>query len=143
MTLGPKHTRGTIIPCFAYRDPAAAIAWLKKALGFTEHSRYEENGIIAHAELSFGNGMIMIGPIDTGTPFGRYMIQPGETGGRQTQPPYLIVADADATHAAVEAAGGEILIAIKTESYGGRGFSCRDPEGFVWSVGTYDPWERP
>jgi uncharacterized glyoxalase superfamily protein PhnB len=140
MSAQPKKTRANIIPCFAYRDPNAAIAWLIQCFGFTEHSRFEDNGQVAHAELAFGNGMIMIGPVNTETPFGRYMIQPDETGGRQTQPPYLIVEDADAAYAAVKAAGGEIVIDIKTESYGGRGFTCRDPEGFLWSVGTYDPW---
>jgi uncharacterized glyoxalase superfamily protein PhnB len=136
----PKNTRANIIPCFAYKDPAAAITWLVKALGFTEHSRHEDNGNVAHAELAFGHGMVMIGPINTETPFGRFMTQPGMVGGLQTQPPYVIVEDADATYAAVKEAGGEIVIEIETASYGGRGFTCRDPEGFLWSVGTYDPW---
>ena len=34
----------------------------------------------------------------------------------------------------------EIVVEIEDASYGGRGFTCRDPEGHVWSVGTYDPW---
>ena len=38
-----------------------------------------------------------------------------------------------------QAAGAEIVIEIKDEDYGGRGFSCRDPEGHLWNVGTYDP----
>jgi uncharacterized glyoxalase superfamily protein PhnB len=25
------------------------------------------------------------------------------------------------------------------EDYGGRGFTCRDLEGRIWSFGTYDP----
>ncbi|MGH6622275.1 MAG: VOC family protein, partial [Alphaproteobacteria bacterium] len=24
--------------------------------------------------------------------------------------------------------------------YGGRLYVCRDPEGNVWSFGSYDPW---
>ena len=39
-----------------------------------------------------------------------------------------------------QAAGAEIVIDIKDEDYGGRGFTCRDPEGHVWSFGSYDPW---
>jgi uncharacterized glyoxalase superfamily protein PhnB len=29
---------------------------------------------------------------------------------------------------------------LKTEDYGGRGYSCRDSEGHLWNFGTYDPW---
>ena len=50
--------------------------------------------------------------------------------------PYLVVADADAVYARVRAAGAEIVIAIKDEEYGGHGFSCHDPEGHPWHVGT-------
>lgn len=142
MSLSPKKTHANIIPCFAYENPAAAIEWLKNALGFTEHSRYEEGGTVVHAELTFGHGMIMVGPVNKEAPFGRFMARPPEIGGLQTQPPYVIVEDADATYAAVKAAGGEIVVEIETASYGGRGFSCRDPEGFIWSVGTYDPWGK-
>jgi len=39
-----------------------------------------------------------------------------------------------------DAAGAEVVIEIKDEDYGGRGCSCRDPEGNVWSFGSYDPW---
>ena len=53
---------------------------------------------------------------------------------------YVIVTDADAVYERAKAAGAEILIDIKTEDYGGRGFTCRDPEGHIWNFGTYDPW---
>jgi uncharacterized glyoxalase superfamily protein PhnB len=26
------------------------------------------------------------------------------------------------------------------QDYGGRVYSARDPEGHVWSFGSYDPW---
>ena len=144
MTSKPKKTRANLIPCFGYRDPEAAIKWLKSAFSFKEHSRFEDQGKVVHAELSFGNGMIMLGALDPNGPFGRFLIQPQEIEGKQTQAPYIIVEDADATYADVQAAlakGGEMLIDIHTADYGGRGFTCRDPEGHVWSVGTYDPWE--
>ena len=28
------------------------------------------------------------------------------------------------------------------QPYGGRLYSCRDPEGHVWHFGTYDPWQN-
>jgi transposase len=31
-------------------------------------------------------------------------------------------------------------IEIRDEDYGGRDYSCRDPEGHVWNFGSYDPW---
>ena len=54
--------------------------------------------------------------------------------------PLLIVADADAHHARAVAAGARVVYPLKDEDYGGRGYSCLDPEGHLWNFGTYDPW---
>jgi len=35
----------------------------------------------------------------------------------------------------------EMVRALVDVDYGGRGYSCRDPEGNAWSFGTYDPWK--
>ena len=51
------------------------------------------------------------------------------------------VSDADAICARARAAGAEIVFDIQDKPYGGRGFTCRDPEGHVWNVDTYDPWQ--
>jgi uncharacterized glyoxalase superfamily protein PhnB len=108
--------------------------------GFEKHAVYPgEGGTIMHAELSFGNGMIMCGSIKD-TPFWRYIKQPDEIGGCETQTACIVVDDADAIYQRAKAAGAEILVDIKTESYGGRGFTCRDLEGHIWNFGTYDPW---
>ncbi len=136
-----KNTRATVIPALRYSDAPAAIEWLCDNLGFEKHLVVsDDQGGIAHAQLSFGNGMIMLGSVRE-TEFGNLMKQPHEIGGAETQSPYLIVEDADAIYAKVKAGGGEITIEIKDEDYGGRGFSCRDLEGHLWNVGTYDPWE--
>jgi uncharacterized glyoxalase superfamily protein PhnB len=50
------------------------------------------------------------------------------------------VRDADAVYARVKKNSGTIAIEIRNQDYGGRDFSCKDPEGHLWSVGTYDPW---
>lgn len=128
-----------IVSCLCYRDAAAAVDWLCRAFGFARHAVYEQDGTVVHAELAFGNGMIMLGPVHGGE-FAPYRIQPDQTGGRGTQSVYLIVADADAHHDRAVAEGAEILLPLKDAGYGGRGYSCRDPEGHVWSFGTYDPW---
>ena len=73
--------------------------------------------------------------------FGHLMKQPDEIGGAETMSAYLIVTDADAIYARAKSEGAEIVIEIKDEDYGGRGFTCRDLEGHIWNFGTYDPWE--
>lgn len=130
-----------LIPCLAYKDADAAVDWLVRAFGFKAHAVYrDEAGQVVHAELSFGNGMIMIGP-DQGGEFGkRVMTLPERADGRCTQTIYVVVDDVDAHYARAAAAGAETIIAPRGESYGGRSYSVRDPEGHAWSFGSYDPW---
>lgn len=135
-------TASTIIPCLRYRDAPAAIDWLCKVAGFAKHAVYaNEDGSIAHAQLTLGGGMLMLSSVDNSTPFGQLMQQPQDIGGCETQSPYVVVQDADAVYAKAKAAGAEILLDIKDEDYGGRGFTCRDLEGRIWSFGTYQPWQ--
>jgi uncharacterized glyoxalase superfamily protein PhnB len=132
--------RSTVIPCLRYRDAPAAIDWLVRVFGFEKNLVVPDGKSgIAHAQLSLGGGMIMLGSI-VDTPFGRHLKQPDEVGGIETQSAYLVVADADKVLARALAAGSKIVIAIKDEDYGGRGFACRDLEDHMWSVGSYDPW---
>jgi uncharacterized glyoxalase superfamily protein PhnB len=135
-----KITKATVIPCLRYRHAPAAIEWLCQAFGFEKHLVVPGEGdTIVHAQLSFGNGMIMLGSV-LDTEFGRLMKQPDEIGGAETQTAYVIVSDADAVYARAKAAGARIVLDIKDEDYGGRGFSCRDIEDHLWNFGTYDPW---
>ncbi|HVJ82154.1 MAG TPA: VOC family protein [Planctomycetia bacterium] len=133
-------TVAAVIPGLRYRDPAVAVDWLCEAFGFEKHAvYYGEDGQVGHAQLRFGNGMVMLGPI-VDNEYGRLIRQPEEIGGFETQSSYLVVDDADVVYARAKAAGATIVIDIKDESYGGRAFSCRDLEGRLWNVGTYDPW---
>jgi len=138
-----KNTRATVIPCLRYRDAPAAINWLCRTFGFEKHLVVpNEDETIAHAQLSFGNGMIMLGSVlKVETEFGRLMKQPDEIGGAETQSAYVVVSDADTVYARAKAAGADIVIEIKDEDYGGRAFTCRDLEGHLWNFGTYDPWQ--
>lgn len=132
--------QSSIIPTLRYQDAPAAIGWLVSVFGFEKRLVVpDENGGIAHATLTLGNGMIMLSSVSD-TPFNKLMKQPSEIGGAETQSSYLVIPNADVVHERVLAAGGKIAIAIKNEDYGGRGFSCLDPEGHLWSVGSYDPW---
>jgi uncharacterized glyoxalase superfamily protein PhnB len=129
-----------IVPCLRYRKAAEAIDWLCNAFGFEKHLVVPgENDTIAHAQLTFDNSMVMLSSAQD-SEFGRLMKQPEEIGGAEPQTVYPIVADADKHYEKAKSAGAEIVMDIKDEDYGGRGYSCRDPEGHIWSIGTYDPW---
>jgi uncharacterized glyoxalase superfamily protein PhnB len=135
-----ERAHPTIIPTLRYRDAAAAIDWLCAAFGFERHLVVPgEGGTIGHAQLTCGNGMIMLGSAADDA-FGRLQKTPVEVGGVGTQSPYVIVPDADAHYERAKAAGAAIVYDIRDEDYGGRGYSCRDPEGHLWNFGTYDPW---
>ena len=133
-------TTATIIPCLRYRDAPAAIEWLCAAFGFVKHAVYADGDTVHHAQLTFGNGMVMLGSADNTSEWGRQIVQPDETGLRETQSPCVIVADCDAHYVRAKAAGATIVQDIADQDYGGRGYSCRDPEGHLWWFGSYDPW---
>jgi uncharacterized glyoxalase superfamily protein PhnB len=91
---------------------------LCQTFGFEKHLVVpNEDGTIAHAQLSFGNGMVMLGSVlKDETEFGRLMKQPDEIGGAGTQAAYVVVNDADAVYARAKAAGAKIVIEIKDKT---------------------------
>ena len=132
----------TIVPTLRYRDVAAAIDWLCRAFGFERHLVVpDDDGAVRYAELTFGDGMIMLGPVEDSA-FDKLMTQPADAGGAETQICYLFVEDAGAHCDRAKAAGAEIVLDIEEEDGGGRGYSCRDLEGHIWNFGTYNPWKR-
>lgn len=140
MSLAPDTT-STIIPCLRYRDALPAIDWLCRAFGFEKQAVYADGDIVHHAQLVFGNGMVMLGSADNASDWGRQIAQPEEIGMRETQSPCVIVRDVDAHYARAKAAGATIVMDIADQDYGGRGYSCRDIEGHLWWFGSYDPWK--
>ena len=136
----PQVAGSTMIPAIRYLDAPAAIEWLCRAFGFEKHAVYEDGaGGIAHAQLTFGSGMIMVGSLRDDA-WGARIATPVEIGGRHTQACCVIVDDADSHYAQAKASGAEILDDITDQDYGGRGYSCRDIEGHVWWFGSYNPW---
>jgi uncharacterized glyoxalase superfamily protein PhnB len=128
----------TIIPTMRYRDAAKMIDWLGAAFGFARRMVIDDgSGGVAHAELTLGNGMIMLGSARDDD-FGKLQGMPAALGGT-TQSPYIVVTDVAAAYAKAKAAGAEMLGDIRQQSYG-RDFSCRDPEGHLWNLGDYNPW---
>lgn len=137
------QTKSTAIPCVRYRDAYAAIEWLVRAFGFQKNAVYPGSGnTVAHAQLTLGDGgMLMLGSVDNQSEYGKLIAHPDEIGMRETNGIYLVVADADAVYASAKAAGAEMVLDIRDMEYGGRAFTCRDLEGHLWSIGTYDPWQ--
>ena len=141
MPTAAKNCKSTIIPGLRYRNAAVMIDWLCASLGFEKQAVYPgPDGTVMHAQLTFGNGMIMIGSVDNGSASSVLIKQPDEIGGAETQTPYLVVDDCDGAYAMAVRGGARILMQLEEKDYGGKGFTCVDPEGHVWHVGTYDPW---
>src|ERR1700756_2976599 len=126
MTTPIKNGPSTIIPAMRYRNAPAAIEWLCQAFGFEKHLVVPgENGTIAHAELTLGNGMMMLGSARD-YEFGKLVKRPDQLDGVETQCQYVVVKDVDAHYGRAVAAGAKIVREIGDASYGGRGYSCHD-----------------
>ena len=131
--------RVTIVPTMRYRDAPKMIDWLCTAFGFEKHFVVPgEGGEIAHAQLTFGNGMIMCGSARDDD-WGK-LVKPVVEVGTTTGAAYVIVGDVDAHYARARAAGAQIVRELENTPYGSREYAARDPEGQVWDFGTYDPW---
>jgi uncharacterized glyoxalase superfamily protein PhnB len=126
-----------IIPAVRYQDPGTALDWLKKVFGFEEKAVYRgEDGTIGHAEIRLGAGMIMLGPSK----------EDGWLGGGRPDPLastisiYVVVDDPAAHYEQAKVHGATIVRGLENMDYGSLEYSARDPEGNLWSFGTYDPF---
>lgn len=124
-----------IYPTMRCKDAEAMIRWLKEVIGFTEYVVYRDNGVIQHAELAYGSSLLMLGQARDDD-YGKLV---GDLGARRTDAIYLAVDDPDALHARVKASGARIEMELHDTPYGSRDFACRDPDGNLWSFGTYRP----
>ncbi|MFF4103645.1 VOC family protein [Streptomyces sp. NPDC001903] len=124
----------SICPTLRYRDAKAAIKLLTEAFGFSQIAVYEgEDGAVMHAELAYGNGLVMLGSKGTGSVFDKAMGDGGPVG------VYVVVDDVDAHHRRAAEHGVEILMEPTDQDYGSRDYMARDAEGNIWSFGTYAP----
>jgi uncharacterized glyoxalase superfamily protein PhnB len=119
----------TVWHSFRCRDSRAQIEFLTKALGFVVAVLYEEDGAVGHAQLDWPEG-------------GGVMLGDERPGDAVSQPPgaaaaYVVTAEPDAIHERAVAAGAEIVRPLGEQEYGTRDFTVRDPEGNIWSFGTY------
>lgn len=140
-----KETRTTIVPSLSYRDAPAAIDWLCEVLGFEQQLvAKNDDGTIAHAQLIFGNGMVMIYSVleeEKQNAWHRLTKHLDEVGGIETQSTTVVVSDADEVYRRAKEAGAEIALEIRDSVFDSRSFSCRDLEGRLWNISTFDPWE--
>jgi uncharacterized glyoxalase superfamily protein PhnB len=121
-------------PILTYRDARAAIAFLRDAFGFEETAVYasdDDPSIIEHAEMRWplGGGIMFGTAAKDDSPFGQRA--PGNDS------VYVVCDDPDGLYARATAAGAEVVRGLVDEDYGSRGFTVRDPEGNLWSFGTY------
>ena len=137
-----QYIPSTIIPGMRYKDAPAAIKWLCKAFDFKEHLVVpDENNMIAHAQLIFGNGMIMVGSLREDE-FVKHQKPPSALKGYNSQSPYIIVDEIDTHYYCAVEAGAKIIMPLKEQDYGGKLYSCKDLEGYLWHFGNYNPWNQ-
>src|ERR1700758_695353 len=107
-----KTCRSTIVPSVRYRNALAAIDWLTRAFGFEKQAVYlgPDNTTVMHAQLTFGNGMVMLGSVDNGGEFGKFMAHPDEINLRNTHGIYLVVSDADQIYTTAKSAGATMVL---------------------------------
>ncbi|MDP9006901.1 MAG: VOC family protein [Actinomycetota bacterium] len=124
----------TVWPILSYRDARAALAFLADAFGFEQRCAYardDDPSIIEHAEMRWPlGGGIMFGTAGKDdSPFGRRI--PGNDS------VYVVCDEPDTLFERAVSAGAEVVRGLADEDYGSRGFTVRDPEGNLWSFGTY------
>jgi uncharacterized glyoxalase superfamily protein PhnB len=125
-----------------YQDAARAIEWLCETFGFEVRLKVEgEGGRIEHSELTYGEGLLMVGQENAASPrsWTRIMRSPRSLDGANTQCIMFFVDDADAHCAFARAHGARIIEEPATHDYGedhwaDRSYGALDLEGHLWWV---------
>ena len=115
-------------PSLRARDAHALIRFLVDAFGFQEVVVYGDDDRVDHAQLAWPlGGEIMLGSARED----EFALPPGTFGA------YVVTDDPDAIDARARAAGAEVVKELHDTDYGSRDVAFRDPEGNLWSFGTY------
>jgi uncharacterized glyoxalase superfamily protein PhnB len=123
----------SVWPGLLCTDARATIRFLVEAIGFVETIVVpgEQDGEIMHAEVRWPeDGIVMIGSDDRRGEFADHN-RPG------TNSFYVVTDHPDEVFARATAAGAQVVRGMEDTDYGSRGFTVRDPEGNLWSFGTY------
>jgi uncharacterized glyoxalase superfamily protein PhnB len=128
-----RSTHPTVWPTLRCRDARGLINFLVAAFGFEEALVVEDGGLVHHAELRWADsgGGVMLGDARAASDDLHAELPTGPAS------VYVVCADPDQLFERSTRQGAELLQGLKDEDYGSRGFTVRDPEGNVWSFGTY------
>lgn len=120
----------TITPALCYVNPKAALDYLRDAFGFDLEMLIEdENGNLAHSQMSYGEGKIMVG-----NEWSENHKSPQSISRKCTQTVHIqLTENLDAHCERARKAGMEILAEPETQFYGDRTYRARDPEGHIWT----------
>jgi uncharacterized glyoxalase superfamily protein PhnB len=124
----------TVWPCLIYDDAPAAVEFLAKAFGFEARGVYTRDGdasIVEHAEMRWplGGGVMFGSSGRDESPFGTRPVGAASI--------YVVCDDPDELFARATGAGASVVRGLEDADYGSRGFTVADPEGNLWSFGTY------
>ena len=130
----------SITPAQRYKNCQEAITWLCDNLGFSKVVVHESDGVVHHALLRIENGMIMISSSGK-SDFDQYVCPPSELGNKNTQSAYIYIPKIEEHYKQILNKKVEVVLPMTEEPHG-KGFTCRDPEGYLWSFGNYNPWDN-
>lgn len=126
----PSPRRPAFISSVIYRDHRAALEWLEHAFGFDMSGVFtDSNGNIVHAEMSHGDGVVMIG-----NEFADWAKSPASIGGVTTQRIHVrLDAGIDEHCERARKAGAKIIMEPADQFYGDRTYAAEDFEGHRWT----------
>jgi uncharacterized glyoxalase superfamily protein PhnB len=130
----PAATLATpdLYPRLAYEDEYAAIEYLTRVFGFTEHREARmEHGEHCLAWLTIGSGTVMLGHTNLDV----HRIASPRTAGLTTAIFHVYVHDIDAHHARAVAEGADVTMSLRDAFYGDRVYEATDLEGHRWHFG--------
>ena len=128
MTDMSRDTIPTISPVLFYEDLATASDWLCQAFGFAERTAERvtvEDGKVVHAELSLGDGMVILS-----APYDDFRIPARDSSHHQCL--YVSVEDAAAHKAQTIATGAELVSDLRDTDYGAKVYAATDLAGYHW-----------
>ncbi|MDQ3715392.1 MAG: VOC family protein [Actinomycetota bacterium] len=131
--MADEQAQKFIWPCLNYTDARTAMRYLVDVLGFEETALYtaESGDVVTHAEARWPEG--------GGVMFGSAGREDSEfsTKAVGASSVYVITDDPDSVYERAISGGAEITREMEEADYGSRGFTVRDPEGNLFSFGTY------
>ena len=130
-TDGRPNSATTLTPFLAIPDSRRAIDFYRDIFGARVIEITEFGGVVAHADLDFGLGILQLGD-----PNPEYGLVPSPSGDADCYSMGIYVSDVDGVVERAVAAGATVREAPSTFVSGDRYASIRDPFGVRWSVMT-------